>query len=175
MFQVKGDRPQWQTVYERLASMRIGDTITYAEMAALLPDAAGGSIRGAFNRAVRQMEDERKRSFTNVRSVGYKMVDANEHEGLARRHHKKAKRQLATARRKAHSADRSLLSREERSRLDAVELNLARQQEMTSRLDARVKTESRERKAADAELSERVDRLTELLERHGITSEAKSA
>jgi hypothetical protein len=174
MFDVKGDRPQWQVIYERLQQMEIGEVIKYTDLAALLPSAPGVSARSAFARAVRAMEDEHHRTFANVRLVGYKMVDASEHEGIARRHHKRAKRQLKTAKRKVVSADRSRLSREERARLDAMELNLSRQMEMTSRLESRVKNEVQERKAADATLSERVDRLTELLERHGIGSEAKA-
>lgn len=165
MFQVKGDRPQWQVIYERLESMNVGDQVKDVDLSALLPGAPEASVRSAFTRAVKEMEDEHKRSFTRVRLVGYRMVDANEHEGLALRHHKKAKRQLKTARRKVVSADRSRLSQEERKRLDAMELNLARQVEMTARLDSRVKAEVQERKAADATLSERVDKLTEQLAR----------
>jgi hypothetical protein len=142
-----------------------------AELSALLPDAPEASVKGAFARAVREMEDEHKRTFDRVRLVGYKMVDANEHERLARRHQRKGYRQIKTAVRKARSSDRTRLTHEERQRLDAVELNLARQVEMTRKLDGRVKAEVQERKAADASLSERVDRLTALLERHGIGSE----
>jgi hypothetical protein len=175
MFDVKGDRPQWQVIYERLQAMEIGEVVKYADLNALLPDASEASVRSAFTRAVRAMEDEQKRTFANVRLVGYKMVDATEHEGLARRHHKRAKRQLKTAKRKVVSADRSRLSREERARLDAMELNLSRQMEMTSRLEARVKSETQERKAADADLSERVDQLAKLLAKHGIGAESKAA
>ena len=175
MFDIKGDRPQWQVIYERLQQMEIGEVIKYTDLFALLPETPEASIRSAFTRAVRAMEDERHRTFANVRLVGYKMVDAAEHEGLARRHHKRAKRQLKSAKRKVVSADRSRLSREERARLDAMELNLSRQMEMTSRLEARVKTEVQERKAADANLSERVDALAQLLAKHGIGAEAKAA
>lgn len=175
MFDIKGDRPQWQVIYERLQQMEIGDVIKYVELSALLPAAPEASARSAFTRAVRAMEDEHHRTFANVRLVGYKMVDATEHEGLARRHHKRAKRQLKTAKRKVVSADRSRLSREERARLDAMELNLSRQMEMTSRLEARVKSEVQERKAADATLSERVDQLAQLLAKHGIGAEGKAA
>lgn len=175
MFQIKGDRAQWQIVYDRLAGMSIGDVVKDEELASLLPDAPEGSVASAYRRAVRQVEDDLKRTFTRVRTVGYRMVDANEHEGLARGHHKRAKRQLKSAKRKATSADRSRLSREERARLDAVELNLSRQIEMTSRLSARVeKVESdlkaarREQQTDAAYLVQRVDKLAELLTKHGI-------
>lgn len=176
MFDVKGDRPQWRTIYEHLAALHPGDVVKDAELRGLLPDAPEASVRSAFSRAVREAEAELSRSFCRVRLVGYRMVAANEHERLARGHHKRAKRQLRTAKRKASSADRSLLTREERARIDGVELNLARQIEMTARLESRVSRVEDELKAArrqqsseSAELSDRVDKLASLLERHGIT------
>lgn len=182
MFEVKGDRPQWQVIYDYLSTMAVGDVVKDEELAALLPDAAEGSVGTAYRRAVRQVEDDLKRTFTRVRTVGYRMVDANEHEGLARGHHKRAKRQLKTAKRKAVSADRSRLTREERARLDAVELNLSRQIEMTNRLTARVdkvendlKAARRELRVDSAHLADRVDQLAALLERHGINETAPAA
>jgi hypothetical protein len=175
MFDVKGDRPQWCTVYERLAGMSIGEVIKHDELAGLLPAAPAASVGSAFRRAVREAEIELSRTFSSVRGIGYVMAAAADHERLARGHHRRAKRQLKSAKRKASSADRSLLTREERARIDAVELNLSRQIEMTSRLESRVSRVEDELKAArrqqsseSAELSERVDKLAELLERHGI-------
>lgn len=167
-FQPKADVAQWRQVYERLASMKVGDVVTHEQLERMLPGAGDGSIKSAFYRAVQECETELHRTFASVRGVGYRMAEAREHERLAADHHRRARRQLKRSKRKVTSADRSQLTREERARFDALELNLARQMEMTSRLEARVKTESRERRAADAELSERVDKLTALLERHGI-------
>lgn len=182
MFAIKGDRAQWRTVYEHISQMQIGQQVTYDELAALLPDAAEGSVRGAFLRAVQECEKSDHRSFCNVRGIGYRMVDANEHERLARGHHRRAKRQLKTAKRKASSADRSRLTREERARIDAVELNLSRQMEMTARLEARVdkldadlKAARREQQTDAAGLSERVDQLASLLARHGIGEKQAAA
>lgn len=175
MFEVKGERPQWETIYGRLATMQIGEVIKDDELAALIPDAPEGSIRSAFYRAVKQVEDDHKRTFDRVRTVGYRMVEASEHEGLARRQHKKAKRRMATAVRKAHSADRSRLTPDQRRRLDAVEDHLARQAEMIRRLDERV--EKNEQRTARTEkdqlkLADRVDALAGLLARHGIRDDA---
>jgi hypothetical protein len=178
VFQVIGDRPQWRTIYEHIAGMSPGDVIKYDELAGLLPDAPETSVRSAFYRAVRECESQNKRTFCNVRGVGFKMAEANEHERLARGHHKRAKRQLRTGRRKAASADRSRLSREERARIDAVELSLSRQIEMTNRLSARVervetdlKAARREQRTDSAALAQRVDHLAELLAKHGIGAE----
>ena len=174
MFETKGDRPQWSVIYDRLAVMEIGEVIKDEELFGLLPDAPEGSVRGAFWRAVQQIEDDLHRSFDRVRTVGYRMVDAPEHERLARLQHKKAKRRLKAAIRKARSADRSRLTPDERRRLDAIEDHLARQQEMIRRLDARVeKTEQRTaRNEKDtARLADRLDALRDLLRRHGITDD----
>lgn len=173
MFDVKGDRPQWRTVYEYLATMQIGDVIKDTDLFALLPDAPEGSVRAAMWRAVKEMEDEHKRSFTRVRLVGYRMVEAVEHERLARDQHKKAKRRLTSAVRKAHSADRSLMDHDQRRRIDAIEDVLGRQQEMVRRLEARQnKTDARvaATEKDSAQLSDRLDQLTALLGRHGIAS-----
>lgn len=166
MFQIKGDRAQWQVLYEYLTAMNVGDVVKYDELAGLLPDSPKDSVRSAFYRAMQECETEIKRTFCNVREVGYRMVDANEHERLARGHHGRAKRQLRKSKRKAASADRSRLTREERSRIDAVELNLSRQIEMTNRLTARVakveedlKAARREQNTDAAELNERLERV----------------
>ena len=165
MFEVKGERAQWRVLYDRLAAMDVGDVIKDDELAGLLPDAAEGSIRSAFYRAQRETEDRHKRTFARVRTVGYRMVEAIEHEDLARGHHKRARRQLRSAWRKAHSADRAKLSQQERQRLDQIEMNLAQQREMTSKLETKVHAEIRERKAGEAQLSDRVDQLTKLVKR----------
>lgn len=182
MFETKADRAQWRIVYDALVRMNIGDTIRDEEIVALIPDAAEGSVRGAFYRAMTEMETERKRSFARVRGVGYRMVQAIEHADLARGQHRKAKRRLKAAHRKAHSADRSLLTQEERQRLDALEINLSRQRDMIARLNGRVekldatlKDARREQKSDAANLAERVDRLAELLARHGINESAPAS
>ena len=169
MFNVKGDRPQWMVVHERIAGMEIGEVVKDSDLAALLPEASAATIRSAFTRAMREMEDQASRSFMRVRLVGYRMVHADEHAGLARRHHKRAGRQLRSAWRKAHSSDRSLLTQEGRRRMDDLELNLARQREMAERLEGRLRQETRERKSDVAMVGEQVDNLTRLLARHGIT------
>lgn len=176
MFQMKGDRPQWQVIYDRLASMKVGEVIKDEELFGLLPDAPEASVRGAFWRAVRQVEDDHSRTLDRVRTIGYRVVEAREHEGLARRQHKKAKRRIKSAIRKAHSADRTKLTPEERKRLDGIEDHLSRQADMIRRLDERVsKTEARTARTEKdtAQLADRIDGLKALLKRHGIDDETE--
>lgn len=174
MFEVKGDRPQWRTVYEKLCTMKIGDVIRDVDLYTLLPDAPEGSVRGAFWRAKQEMQQEHKRSFARVRRVGYRMVQPTEHERLALAQHKKAKRRLRAGWREAHSADRTLLSPEDRRRIDEIEDHLTRHRQMIKRLEVR-QNQTDERVAQtekdSVHLSDRLDQLTALLQRHGITSD----
>lgn len=181
MFEPKGDRPQWQIVYDRVVDMEIGEVIKYDELHDLLPGVSRTALYGVFTQATRHIEEDRQRTFANVRTVGYRMVEAVEHEGLARNQHARAKRRLGAARRKLHSADRSLLTPDQRRRVDALEDHVSAQQEMIRRLDARVERAERglrevrrEVRTDAAELSERVDRITDLLRRHGIEPELES-
>ena len=171
MFETKADRPQWAIVYDRLAGMDVGEIVKDEELFGLLPDAPESSVRSAFYRAVRELEDANHRTLDRVRTVGYRVVDAPEHERLARGQHKKAKRRLKAANSRAHSADRTRLNPDERRRLDAIEDHLGRQQEMVRRLDARVeKTEQRTARTEKdtAQLADKLDELRDLLRRHGI-------
>lgn len=181
MFRTKGDVAQWKVLYGYLSLLKVGDQVKDEELIARLPDAAEGSWRSAFFRAVKELEREDKRTFARVRGVGYRMIEAREHEGEARKQHKRARRRLASAHAKVHSADRSRLTPEERQRMDAMELHLAQQQQLTKRLDARVdrlqedlKEARREHKQDLASVSERVDKLAEQLARAGIAERAST-
>jgi hypothetical protein len=171
VFEVKGDEAQWKVIFARLSTMDIDQVVKDGELTSLLPDAPEGSVRGATYRAIKQIELDLSRSFTRVRNVGYRMVHAREHENLARDQHMKARRRVKAGQRKAHAADRALLTREERQRIDALELNMAQQADMLKRLDRGLKTERLERKAETAELAEQMaamqEQLRQLHERHG--------
>lgn len=171
MFQPKGSRAQWKTIFERLSTMDIGDQITDEELIALLPDAAARSWHGATQRAIKECETELKRSFSRIRNVGYRMVHAREHEQLVTQQRTRARRRLTAGQRKAHAADRTMLTPDERRRMDALELNMAQNADMLKRLDRGLKTERQERKAETAQLAEDVaemkTQLEALLSRHG--------
>lgn len=175
MFETKGDRSQWAIVYERLATMDIGQRITDDELFRLLPDASESTVRNAFWRAVREMEQDHQRTFDRIRTIGYELVHPREVERLARGQQRKAKRRLKSAQDKAHSADRSMLSHAEKQRIDALELNLAQQRDMIRRLDRGLKVERQERKAETADLTERMDALSALLAKHGITENEQAS
>lgn len=176
MFETKYDRPMWRIVYEHAVTLNVGDILTYDKLAELLPDASEQTRRGALARAVKQIEDDKQRTLANVRLVGYRVVEAKEHEGLARSHHKRSKRQLVKAARKVCSADRSKLSEADKRRFDALELNLTAQLQMIRRLDDRVtanevalKDARRQTASSLAVVSDKVERLEAVLRRAGLT------
>lgn len=178
LFTPKNGVAQWRTVYEHLITMDVEDIVSDETLDSLLPDAGEGSVKSAFHRAMREMETERSRTFTRIRNVGYRMVEAREHEGLAHDQHKKARRRLKAAGRKLLSADRSRLTTDEKTRFTALEIHVSQQQDMLRRLSvkqAQMHTVQVQTNANVAELSEKYDRVAALLERHGITPEATAS
>ncbi len=171
VFETKGDRPYWQIIFDRLAGMEVNDLITYEQLWLLIPGASHNTIRNAFYKAQRELEDIHRRTLDCLRNTGYRVVEATEHERLARGHHRKARRSMGRAIRKAHSADRTRLAPADRRRIDAIEDHLTRQAGMIRRLDERIeKTEQRtaQTEKNTATLTDRVDELAALLRRHGI-------
>lgn len=171
-FKVKyGELPQWVVVYQRLSSMQIGDVLRDEELYGLIPQAPQASMRVAFFRAVKQMELDNHRTFDRVRTVGYRMVEAVEHEDLARRQHRKANRRMKAAMGKLTSADRTRMTPDVRRRFDAMEDHVARQLDMIKRLDTRLgKVEERTATTEKDQvaLADRVDKLEDLLKRFGV-------
>ncbi len=159
LFKPKAELPQWKMVYDELQMLNVGETIEYEALAA----AVGFDVRSnrsPIYKAQRVLETEQHRTIANVLGVGYRVVEALEHETLARKHHKRSKKQLSKATARIRSADRSKLSAEDRKRFDAIELNLSRQSEMIRRLDNRVQqVESavKESRAQQAELRAQQD------------------
>lgn len=158
------------TVYERLEGMEIEDLVSYAELEQLLGHPAGAQ-RSALYSAIRRLERDRKRTLACVPNVGYRMVQAAEHENLARVHHKKSQRQLRRAVQKLKSADRTLLDADGRRRIDSLELIVKSQQQAIAHLEVRTERQEQaldivRQQAAKAEnLADRVARMEEMLGR----------
>lgn len=178
LFTPKGTVAEWRMVYEKTVAMNEGDVITYDELSELL-ERDFLADRNPIYRATQEMEESDHRTLSCVRGVGYRIAAANEHERLARGHHKRSRKQLRKAVSKAASADRSKLTPDERQRIESLEMNLRQHADMIRRLDQRTSQQADELKALRrekdgdvAQLSERVDRLADLLARHGIQAKA---
>lgn len=171
MFETKGERPQWEIVYDRLAGMEIGEVISYEDLMKILGASSVAGVRTPFYKAVREIEDQKKRTFDVVKGVGYRMVETPEHEGLARRHHKKARRSLTRSVRKMHSADREKLSPEMRRAFDKIEDHLRWKLDVMNRRVSKVEDRQAVIEKDTATVSDKLDRMMDLLRRHGITDD----
>lgn len=128
-FRPKGEIPEWMIVYERLQPLEFGDVITYRELGELLrydDRKERTRIYGPVGRAMREFEKERKRTLEVVRTVGYRVVHAEEHVRLANGHARRARRQVRRGSERVASADRSHLTQEDRRRLDDTAARLDR-------------------------------------------------
>ena len=167
MFEPKGEKPEWEMLYDFLKQVGKGEVVEYQQ----LSNALGRDLlksRTPIYKAMQRLEAQDNRSLANVPGVGYRITTAQEHEGLARSHHLRSRRQLKKSHSKIKSADRTELSREERQRFDALEMAVKQQADMLRRLESRVtRVEERQEVQQDA-TSEKLDKLTEALKRHGI-------
>lgn len=153
-FQPKAEVAEWRMVYGILEGRDFGDVITYAE----LDQALGRDFRqnrGPLYRAAEELLAEQRRALTAVPNQGYRVVEAREHEDLARADHKSARRKIRRGIRRLSGADRSRLTDAEKARIDLLELGYRRHDQMLRRLDQRVEkqnTEIQEVKAQVADL-----------------------
>lgn len=169
-FQTAGERPKWELVKDELNRLDIGDIITYDQLDAIL-ECDFRTNRGPLYKAANEWGTERKRALRPVPNVGYRVVDAFEHEAIARQHQKKSRRALGRSKRVIENADRSRLSDEQRVKFDVIEMNISRMEEVQRRMArrlTRVETTTAEAAQQTAATSERVKRLEDALKRHGI-------
>lgn len=174
MFTPKGAVAEWRIIYNAIRELNPGDTVTYDQ----LNDLLGRDFRsccGPLYRAVTEFQKCDSRTLVNVRGTGYRVAAAAEHEALARVHSRRSRRQLSKAAATARSARRAELTREQARRLDSLEVRYTRHADMLVRLTRRDRERQEEiqdlrrRTSGEvAELSAQMDRVTEVLRRHGI-------
>ena len=184
MFEPLGAQAEWKTLYEHLKKVKLGTVVTYRTFSTLL-DRPFEDNRSPLYRAIKELEVQDKRTLVNVRGEGYRVAEPDEHEKLARRHIRSSHRQLTKAKGKTSSAPREGMSAEARRRLDALDAHLGdvrkvvmglnrKQAEVDEKLEEvreAAKKDRRKNKADVAELSSRLDHVTDLLARHGITEQ----
>lgn len=180
-FEPRGVSAEWKIIYDRLRSMKIDEVIDYQELSDLL-GRPFLDARNPYYRAKRELEHNDSRTLANVPGVGYRVVHPTEHEKLAKGHVRKSHRQLTKAKDQVDSADRDGLDYQARQRLDALSTHLDSVHAVVKRINRKVtdqekrleeiretvKNDRRGNQEDLATLSERIDRVTELLERHGV-------
>lgn len=174
MFETKSGKAQWEIVTEVLKTKNVGDIVTYEELlAALGPGFPRASLSVVVWSAIRKFRDN-KRTFENVRLVGWRMVEATEHSRLARRQQLRSKRRLADAVSISASTDLTKLDPEQRRAQREQELHLRQLLDRVSRVEKRQdKIEQRVGVVEKDHVGavDEIDKLKDLLRRHGITDE----
>lgn len=174
-FEPVGERSRWTDILELLVPHAIDDLVTYEQFSAAAGVEDIRTRRGDIYKAMEVLQRDHQRTIEVVRNKGYRICAANEHGRLAKKHHKRSKRQLAKAVAKAASSNRAELTDEERRRIDSMEMTLRSHADMIRRLERRAdRMEVRLEMAESthdqdvADQAARIDRLEEMLRRHGI-------
>lgn len=178
-FVPKGSEPEWRMIYLVLVGMNVGQVIDYDMLDAVLGRSFLDS-RTPIYRAKRELFATHHRLLANVSGRGYRVIEPDEHEGVARDHIRKGQRQITTATKIVVETPRTGMSPEGRRSLDALQVHLVSVDKATRALNRRVETgrtpaddaldKVREQEKAtakkpeptNAEVAEKVDRLTAL-------------
>lgn len=173
MFQAVGERSRATEVHEAMRACEVGDVLGYEELSKLAGVDDIRQDRGPIYAAIARLERGDKRTAVVVRNVGYRIAEAEEHEGLVRGRQKRARRQVFRGVRTARAADRSKMSAEAVRRIDALGARLARHEQMLRASDERIAALERgqhQAREVDDETAARVARLEELLRERGMMS-----
>lgn len=171
-----GERARWRVVYELLTAAETNGTVSYKEMAAVLElddEADRNLLQTTMRRAAKEHEQVGKRAVVSVPNVGYRVVEPQEHLGLARGQQKRSRKALARAHSKAVNVDMSRIEPETRKALELVAGVIAMQMDFNRRAEHRLAAHedaikelvvARERTEAERqEFRERLERLEKAL------------
>ena len=145
-FQPVGERARWRELYDLLKETETDGLVTYEQMAEALdldPEKNKATIRAALYRAAKEHEEQDKRAVTAVPNVGYRVVQPQEHLGLARRHQKRSTRSLARGHSKVVNVDLSKVEPEARKAFELVASVLALQSDFNRRAEAKLTAHDR--------------------------------
>lgn len=180
-FEPKGIEAEWRLLYLKLREAEIDTVFTYTQLSDLLGRPFLND-RGPIYRARQELEANDKRSLVNVPRTGYRIARPEEHESLARKHHKSSRAQLGKAISRATSADREGLDHEARRRIDLIQSHLTEQAGYLKRLERKTdrlengmerlrqqaRAQGRQLKGDVAGIDDRVARLEEALRARGF-------
>lgn len=181
MFEPAGAEARWRSVYTLAKGKPVGTILTYGQ----LDEATGSDIRAQrdpVTKAARMLERDQRRTLVVVRNQGYRIAAADEHEGLARKRNRRARKQIATGRSILQGTRREELTPDAAKRIDALALTYSAHEDMLRRLERRAQRQEeglqdvrRRTSATAADHDERLSRLEALMRRAGIADEAVQA
>lgn len=166
-FEPIGSRARWRVLYDLLSARKVGDVLTYDEMAAALDlDAERDrtKMQLAMRRAAQELESVDKHAVDVVVNRGYQIVEPEQHLGLARRHQGKASKALARGQSKVVNVDFNAIDPETRKAFEVVIAAFGAQIDFNRRMDVR-----------QAHLERAVEAVTKQTERHAERTEEEIA
>jgi hypothetical protein len=171
-FQPAGDQARWRTLYEQLKAARVGEVVTYDEMAAALdldPVKDRSKVQLAMRRASKELEEQDRHAVQVVPNKGYRVVEPEQHLDLARHHQVKAGKSLQRGHSKVVNVDFNGMEPDVRRAFEVVGAAFAAQIDFNRRLDARqehleraVDAVTRQSERTDEEVAELRARLARL-------------
>lgn len=136
-FRPVGDRARWRILHELLRGARVGEVVTYEEMAEALelsPDDERSKVQLAVRRAVKELEVEDLRTVEVVPNKGYRIVEPERHLDLARKHQRKASRALVRGQSKVVHVDYNGMAPEVRRACEGLAAVFAAQLDFNRRI-----------------------------------------
>ena len=113
MFEPKGDRPEWQLLYEALLQgVTFGDVITYDALDRVL-GRPFVDHRAPLYRAREELAAQHRRWLEVVPRVGYRVIAAHEHVSAALQRKRRARRQMQQMVRIGNATDVTALTPEQ--------------------------------------------------------------
>lgn len=152
-FTPAGDRARWKVIYDQLAKLSTGGTLTYTEIGRMLsldPDEDRHKIQMAVRRAAQELLQVDLRSVTSVPNVGYQVVETERKLAIAKQHQGKAVRAVRRGRSHVVNADLSGLDPDTRAVFEAMAWKFTQQDEAIHRLDVRSRRQERQLAAAQS-------------------------
>lgn len=139
-FEPQGPRARWRIVYDILTARKVGDTVTYDEMAAALeldPDDDRHAIQMAMQRAGKEFLRVDNHAVASVPNVGYRIVEPEEHMKLAQAQQRRSNLALSRGKDSVTHVDLSGMEPEVRKSFEVVARAFAMQMEFNRRMDVR--------------------------------------
>lgn len=135
MFEPKGEKPYWEMIYDYIKDKEVGDKITYAELSKVISGNIESS-RSAVYKARKHLLEHANKFLDIDRGKGYKIVDGMDIMHHAKNRHKFAKHQIVAADFETANIDATVLSPEEKKKLqDFMYHNANIQQAFSNRID----------------------------------------
>lgn len=170
-FEALGDKSRRALLVDLVADIDEDVVIPYEDIAAAIEvdEDDRATCQGAVNAAKRSIEKTHSKALVAVPNVGYRVVRASEHLGLAQSHQSRGRRQLTRAKSKVVHVDMSKLTEGERAAVSLAATSLGLQMDYmrrndlrSSRLEAAVTTVMETTERSEQEISELRERLSRL-------------